>query len=138
MSDFQHGTSGVFEGKIIQINKLKMSNYSNTTIECLGGVMPAYEAPGLVPILIILHLITLGTFLIHAKVLTARVSISHPVFAGIFQELAILSVCELVNILLLGYVAWTHLEPILVLSLLVGRMAMQFHAVVWLVVTLLR
>ncbi len=111
---------------------------SNTTEECIGGILPIYEGTGLVPILITLLLITVLILFIHLKVFCDQVDSSHPVFAVIQQDLIVLSLCGLVNLLLIAYVACTYSEKVFVLSLMVGRVAMQFHSVAWLVVTILR
>ncbi len=67
-----------------------------------------------------------------------RVDISHPVFAVIFQDFIIISLCGLLNLLMLIYVAYTHSEPVFILSMIASRVAIHFHPVAWLVVTIQR
>ncbi len=111
---------------------------NNSSIKCSEGLLPAYEVAGLVPTVIALLLVTVVTLFIHVKAVLDRVDLSHPVFAVILQDLMILSFCGLLNLLMLGYVACTNSEHVYVLSLIVSRLAMQFHSVAWLVVTILR
>ncbi len=107
-------------------------------MENSGGITGPDLVPGLLPLLILLHLLMLLTFLVCVYVSYSRVEIGHPVFACLFQEVVVLSLCEVAEVSLLVLLAVFESERLTIAYMFVARVALQIHPNTWLVVTCLR
>ncbi len=107
-------------------------------MENCGGLLPPFEVPGLVPFLLLVHLISLSMLFACALIMHRHVEIGHPVFACIFQEVVVLCICETVEIAMLVTNIWFRLEWLAIRYLHVARVALQIHPTTWVIVTSLR
>ncbi len=111
---------------------------NNSTQAACTGFLPFYEVTSLLAAMLSLHAVTLAVLISHACAMARNVRLDHPVFAVIFQEMIILIVCSCADSSLLVVAIFNQTELLMVAYLNVARMAMLFHPVTWLVVSLLR
>ncbi len=111
---------------------------NNSTEVICKAFMPFYEVVGLPTAMSALHSVTLLTLISHTWVMASRADLTHPVYAVIFQELVVLSICAFADSCFLVSATFVRSEKLAAAYLNVARMAMLFHPVTWAVVSLLR
>ncbi len=111
---------------------------NSSTEEACTAFMPFYEVTGLPVAMLFVHTITVTTLISHTWTMASRADLAHPVYAVIFQEMVMLSVCVLADNCLLVSAVVVRSEKLMVAYLNVARVAMLFHPVTWAVVSLLR
>ncbi len=110
---------------------------NSTEVSC-QVFMPFYEMTGLTIGMSALHAVTLLALISYTWAMASQADLAHPVYAVVFQEMVMLSICALAESCLFMSAVVFRSEKFVVVYFNVAWISMLFHPVTWAVISLLR